>query len=51
MKIRKPLSCRAVENACHRVIRSVETLRGYFGKAVIKRKKELLTKEKANIKF
>ena len=36
---------------CHRVIKSVETLGGYFGKTGTKRKKELLTKEKANIKF
>tara|TARA_B100000242_G_C42704744_1_gene329565 strand:+ start:14 stop:142 length:129 start_codon:yes stop_codon:yes gene_type:complete len=28
MKIRKPLSFRAIENACHRVIRSIGTLRG-----------------------
>ena len=33
------------------LLRSVEKLRGYFRKAGTKRKKELLTKEKANIKF
>ncbi|MDC0420290.1 MGMT family protein [Candidatus Pelagibacter sp.] len=59
--IGKPKAFRAVANAvgknpypplipCHRVIRSDGSLGGYSGKGGIKEKKQLLLKEKANLK-